>query len=91
MVFGQKGPVTSPGDGCLAWSLCTQLLQGHAAQKEKDSREVTQQHQGGQLIIHPPFSESPGRICLPPARSTNPQTQLPFIPRQVRGRFLKHC
>lgn len=35
--------------------------------------------------------ESSGSICLPQARSTNSSTQLPFIPRQVRGQFLKHC
>lgn len=44
-----------------------------------------------QLIIQSIFGESSGSICLPQARSTNSPTQLPFIPRQVRGQFLKHC
>lgn len=50
-------------------------------------------HQGTskeQLIIQSIFGESSGIICLPQARSTNSPIQLPFIPRQVRGQFLKH-
>ena len=92
MGLGQKDPVLSPGDSCyLEWALypasagtCLQ----HMRQKMQGEHEL---NLGERLIIHPPSRESPGRICLPGARSIHSQTQLPFIPRQVRGQFLKHC
>lgn len=56
----------------------------------EDTGRAQSKKPGEQPIIIP-FWESPESVCLPQARSTNSQTQLPFIPRQVRGRFLKHC
>lgn len=73
------------------WSiLCAQLLQTPALQKAGDVGRAPGNSKE-QLIIQSIFGESSGSICLPQARSTNSPTQLPFIPRQVRGQFLKHC
>lgn len=91
MGLGQKDPVLSPGGSCYLERALYPAPAGTCLQHTRQKTQGGHEHDlGGWLIIHPPSRESPGSICLPGARSIHSQTQLPFIPRQVRGQFLKH-